>query len=111
MCIFLFACNKEKDTDHTFQSCSLKSNKLQVLSNQHGTLSYTNKLGTFQLAEYSYFIILSGQLPLKVCNMPSSISLSQNEERVISFSGKMIILPSTTDAISTTIELSNLNFE
>jgi len=111
MCIFLLACKKEKDAEHTFQSCNLKNNNLKVLSNQHGRLSYTNKLGSSQLAEYSYYIIASGQLPLKVCNMPSSIMLSQNEEKNVSFSGKMIEVPSTADAISTTIELSDLNFD
>lgn len=107
----LASCKKEKVAEYTFQSCNLESNNIQVLSNQHGTLSYTNKLGSSQLAEYSYYIIVSGQLPLKVCNMPLSISLSQDEERAVVFSGKMIILPSTSDAISTTLELSALNFD
>ncbi len=109
ICIFLFACKKEKSTEYSFKSCNLTSSNLEVLTKQDGTLIYTNKLGSIQLANYSFFIIISGALPLQICNMPSSIRLRQDEVQKVSFSGKMIVLPSTTDALSTTLELSALN--
>jgi hypothetical protein len=74
-------------------------------------LSYTDKIGSSQFLTYSYFIKLDGQLPLEVCNMPSSVSLNKNETKSIAFSGKMVALSNETDAISTTIELSDLSFK
>lgn len=66
-------------------------------------------LGTVQVTTYSYYIFLNDELPLQVCNMPSSIKFAKNDTKTILFSGKMVVLPDGTDAISTEIELTNLN--
>lgn len=110
-CMILISCKEDKRPEHSFVSCNLAGQNLQVLKNVSGTLSYTDKLASYPLSEFSYYIIVGGELPLEVCNMPSSIKLSAGEIKNVVFSGEMVVLPFNADAISSTIQLSELNFK
>jgi|GEM_PF-2491716 len=90
--------------------CNLESNKTEFLDKRDGTLSYTNKIGSNQRTSFSYIIHTEGQLPLEVCNIPSTVKLNENESKNISFSGNIAIMPDEVDAISTKIELTGMKF-
>jgi len=110
-CMILMSCKDNKESELNFVSCNLGSQNIQVLRNVSGTLSYTDKLGSYQAPKYSYYIIVAGELPLEVCNMPSSLKLAENEMKNVVFSGEMVVLPYTADAVSSTIQLSGLSFK
>jgi hypothetical protein len=111
LCVTLLSCKKDKAPEFRFESCDLGGKNIQVLKSQSGTLSYTNTLGSYQLPKFSYYIIVSGQLPLEVCNMPPAVKLTENEVQDVVFDGEMVVLSPNTDAISSTVQLSNLSFE
>ena len=110
-CIFLLSCEEDKSSELSFISCNLDGQNLQPLKDVSGTLSYTDRLGSYQLSKFSYYIIVGGELPLEVCNMPSSLKLAENEMKDVVFSGDMVVLPFTADAVSSTIQLSDLDFK
>lgn len=111
LCLALLSCKKDESPKMRFESCNLESKNTQVLKNESGTLRYTNKLGGIQLPRFSYFIFVNGQMPLEVCNMPSSVKLTEDEVNDVVFGGEMVIISPNTDAIFSTIQLSDLHFK
>jgi hypothetical protein len=109
-CMILMSCKEDEKPELSFISCNLDGQNLQVIKNNSGTLTYTDKLGSYPLSEFSYYIIVGGELPLEICNMPSSLKLAEGEVKNVVFSGEMVILPFNADAISSTIQLSDLKF-
>ncbi|MGV6946770.1 hypothetical protein [Sphingobacterium kyonggiense] len=81
------------------------------MEKKNGTLYHSNTLDGKGAGDYKYYIKVNGMLPMVVCNLPQSVNLEKDTQKNVEFSGRMVELPENTDAGSTIIELSHLEFK
>ncbi|MGN5955533.1 hypothetical protein ACP6L2_13055 [Sphingobacterium lactis] len=103
---------KDKEHSSPFESCNFSAaTKIALLEKKNGTLHYSNTLDGKGSDDNKYYIKVDGMLPMVVCNLPKSVNLEKDTQKDVEFSGRMVELPENTDAGSTIIELSHLEFK
>ena len=104
-------CQKAKENT-VLKKCDL-SGEIITVENKIATVIYTDKVSGAKVAP-AFFIIEANlektSLPLKVCNFPTEKypSFKIGDQMSVSFSGRVEILPETTDALSTNMELTKI---
>lgn len=107
------SCKKnDKESDLAFSTtCDFAGSNTRLVEGGTGTLRYTGLTSNTSLPDDKFVIESPGQLPMVVCNMPSTFELTADQTVRVTYSGRLLVLAAETDASNTEIELNYLKFE
>lgn len=111
LCIVIMSCGNDDYEDGLTMElgkCNFSdSTKIKKLKNKEGVLHYSKSVSGIPII---YYIKIDGELPLEICNMPSSFKMEEEGKSTVIFSGNMEVLGDRVDAISTRLELTKLKY-